>query len=666
MKYCLTLLFFQLALIHFVSAQKDSDLDSLHQAYAQATKETRKVDLCIEIYSFYNNKDTDSAMKYVNKAYYLSEKINYLEGKIKATGNLGNIYYYLGEDGKALRYYLKSKYLIEQYEAKHGPSKFTKEQFSKNFNNLGTIYLSQGEYQKAEIYFRKSIKIDLENNNELSAAHSYNNIGTIKEHENKYDEALNNYKIALTYKIKANDSLGIPSTLINIGVLKMNEKNFPEATDYFNRSIVYCLKTNNLNDLTLSYINFGDMYFLKHDYQKANEFYFKGIEICKKQKYLPYLSYAYESVALTYSRIGDFKKAYDYRILLAETKDKIYSEDNTRLVKEMQTKFETSKKEKAIKLLKKDKQLQEVEIQTSRKILVFIALLLILSAVFLLYAYRNSKQKKKIYSEINDKNEKLEVAYKIVEEKQHEILDSIKYAKRIQSAILPPPKLVKEFFKDSFILYKPKDIVAGDFYWFEVIEDMIFFAAADCTGHGVPGAMVSVVCNNGLNRAIREFGLSDPGAILDKTREIVIQEFEKSEEEMKDGMDVSLCVLDLKKKALTWAGANNPLWILRKGEILEFKPNKQPIGRYLTSLPFTSHIIQLEEHDEIYIFTDGFQDQFGGEHEKKFKVSQLRKLLLASQSLTMEEKRTEIDHTFEVWKGDLQQVDDVCMIGVRI
>ncbi len=255
-----------------------------------------------------------------------------------------------------------------------------------------------------------------------------------------------------------------------------------------------------------------------------------------------------------------------------------------------------------------------------------------------------------------------------IKEQFNEIHDSIKYAKRIQTAILPPQKLVKEYLPESFILYKPKDIVAGDFFWLEHKNDKILFAAADCTGHGVPGAMVSVVCHNGLNRSVREYGLTDPGKILDKTREIIIQEFEKSEEEVKDGMDISLCALSIKEKKLEWAGANNPLWIVRKGaqEVEEIKANKQPIGKYAEPKPFTSHTITLNEGDTIYVFTDGYQDQFGGDKGKKFKAAKLKEVLLEINNRSMEDQRDQINKTFESWKGPLEQVDDVCVIGVRL
>jgi serine phosphatase RsbU (regulator of sigma subunit) len=267
----------------------------------------------------------------------------------------------------------------------------------------------------------------------------------------------------------------------------------------------------------------------------------------------------------------------------------------------------------------------------------------------------------------------------IITAKTEEILDSINYARRIQQAILPPVRLVNNYLQNSFVLYLPKDIVAGDFYWMESIEEpglpegqnhVLLFASADCTGHGVPGAMVSVMCNNALNRTVREFGKIKANDILDKTRELLIQEFSKSENLMKDGMDISLCSLNMTNLELSWAGANNPLWIIREingvAEIIERKADKQPVGNHISMNPFTNHNLQLERGDLIYVFTDGLPDQFGGEKGKKFKISQLRELLLRIYKLPMQDQYQEILATFEAWKGDLEQVDDICVIGVRV
>jgi serine phosphatase RsbU (regulator of sigma subunit) len=299
--------------------------------------------------------------------------------------------------------------------------------------------------------------------------------------------------------------------------------------------------------------------------------------------------------------------------------------------------------------------------------------------------------------EVESQRDEIHEQHEQLEEKSREITDSIQYAKRIQTAILPPTKLVREYLNQSFVLYKPKDIVAGDFYWMETVGDVVYFAAADCTGHGVPGAMVSVICVNGLNRSVREFGLRTPAEILDKTRELVIKEFEKSEEEVKDGMDISLCALNTKTNELQWAGANNPLWIVtsaplsdrsttdtkltdanqtdaersRSGSgadalLYEVKANKQPIGKYGLETPFTNHSIQLEKGDTIYIFSDGYPDQFGGDRGKKYKSGNFKKTLVRISTETIEKQKQMLDQEFESWRGSLEQIDDVCVIGVRV
>lgn len=265
----------------------------------------------------------------------------------------------------------------------------------------------------------------------------------------------------------------------------------------------------------------------------------------------------------------------------------------------------------------------------------------------------------------------------LISEKNKEITDSINYAKHIQNAILPSQYFLKENFEHSFILYKPKDIVAGDFYWMHVHDQrstdpskLIYFAAADCTGHGVPGAMLSVICSNALNRSVNEFGISDPGKILDKTSELVVETFghgEKNEAlDIKDGMDISLCCINNETNQLFWSGANNPLWIIRNNSIIEYKADKQPIGSIDKPKPFTTHTINLQKDDTVFIFTDGYADQFGGTKGKKFKYSQFKELLLKINDRSADEQLSLIDAQLESWKGDLEQVDDILIIGIKI
>lgn len=269
---------------------------------------------------------------------------------------------------------------------------------------------------------------------------------------------------------------------------------------------------------------------------------------------------------------------------------------------------------------------------------------------------------------VAERTKELQEQKEMVEEKNREIVDSINYAKRLQGAILPTIERIQQHLGQSFILYKPKDIVSGDFYWMDIRDRNLMIAAVDCTGHGVPGAMVSVVGANGLNRCVKEFGFKEPARVLDKLVDLVIETFDSSDQEVKDGMDIALCSLNLDTFELQFSGAHNPLWIVKNqsGEITEIKGNKQPIGSYEFRHPFDNHTIQLETGDCFYIFTDGYADQFGGPRGKKFKYKTLKELLVEIHDLPMDQQMKVLDERFEEWRGNYEQVDDVCLIGIRI
>lgn len=268
--------------------------------------------------------------------------------------------------------------------------------------------------------------------------------------------------------------------------------------------------------------------------------------------------------------------------------------------------------------------------------------------------------------EIAEQNFQLEKQKEEITLKTMDILDSIHYAKRIQNTILPTEVRLKEMFDDYFVFYRPKDIVSGDFYWAREVQGKNIFAAVDCTGHGVPGALVSIVGNNGLLRAVNEFKLTAPNDILDKLREIVISSFRADENmDVKDGMDIALCSIDPLTRKLYYSGANNECVIIRNKEIIELKPDKQPIGQFVHAQPFSIQEFDLQPGDSIYMYTDGYVDQFGGEKMKKFKSKPFRMLLSEIAHLDMNEQYAIIQRTFDTWKADTDQVDDVCVFGVK-
>nr|WP_294862509.1 SpoIIE family protein phosphatase [uncultured Fluviicola sp.] len=277
------------------------------------------------------------------------------------------------------------------------------------------------------------------------------------------------------------------------------------------------------------------------------------------------------------------------------------------------------------------------------------------------HSYENLEEK------VVERTQELQEQKLIVESKNHEIVESIQYARFIQQALLPlETEIQSGFDENAFVYYAPKDIIAGDFFWFEKRNTVSWFAVADCTGHGVPGALVSVLCINALNQALAVDENRNTGELLDQVRELVVQTLTKEARSVKDGMDISLARFDHETNILQWTGANNPLWIFRGEEILVTSPDKQPVGQFDGAKPFTTHEIQLEPNDWVILFSDGYADQFGGPKNKKYKYATFKEFILAHKNKNGSELKAELKLEFENWKGQHEQTDDVCVMGIRI
>lgn len=364
---------------------------------------------------------------------------------------------------------------------------------------------------------------------------------------------------------------------------------------------------------------------------------------------------------------GETDKAYQTYKKLTEIKDTIFNLQKVNKLNDYEKKIALAEKEKVIVSQKYDLEKNKIQLIKDKYefyILVFVLVLISISVIYLIISVKNKHKANNI---ISKQKEEVEIQKKIVDDKNFQIMSSITYAKRIQEAILPQDKLVKEHLENSFILYKPKDIVSGDFYWMEQIDaDTILFSVVDCTGHGVPGAFMSIVGNNGLNKAVRELKLTKPSHILDALNFNVINSLHLNSSDVKDGMDIAVCSLNLKTNKLQYSGAFNPLYIVRNGsEDVEItKADKQAVGSAKDI--FVNHEIQLNKGDSLYIFTDGYADQFGGEKGKKFSYKQFRNLISSIQDLNMNQQRDVLNQKFHLWSQNEEQVDDICIIGVKI
>jgi tetratricopeptide (TPR) repeat protein len=613
----------------------------------------------------YRRGEFDVAKKLLNESVGIKFQIGDKKGAAFALNNLGNVYRDQGNLDQAIDYYSRSLKIKELL----GDSVSV----ASSLSNIGLIYEELGELERSKEFLTRSMEVSEKLGDDGAYAIALTNLGNIYHTKAGEDEkALECYKKALEIHEAAGDKYAIAYSLINFGAIYFKRGEYDSALYFYTRGMQESEAFGDKKLVSHAMNNIGDIYRIRGQLNLAVEYGSKSLELAKEVGSLEKICNASLSLWQSHRELGHYKQALEMYELYNTFHDSILSQENHQAVIRQGFKYEYEKQAeadslKAVESAKvKDAQLAAGQAENYRRkqqsYYLFAGLgLAILFGGFIFSRFRITQRQRRIIE-----NQKLEVdhAYLELGEKNQEILDSINYARRIQNAILPPDRIVRQHLKQSFILYKPKDIVAGDFYWLQERNNEVLFAAADCTGHGVPGAMVSVVCNNGLNRSVREFGLSDPGKILDKTREIVIQEFEKSEDDVKDGMDISMCAL--KGNQLKWAGANNPLWLIRNHELIEYKPDKQPIGKYAEAKPFTVQHVELRQGDTIYIFTDGYSDQFGGERGKKFKAANLKQLLLSINAETMERQCSIIHEAFEKWRGKHEQVDDVCVIGVRI
>jgi serine phosphatase RsbU (regulator of sigma subunit) len=639
------------------SASSQNNIDSLLNLLPEqhGASERAKTNLALgDAYFTYN---ADSAIFYLERAYQLARLSDQILILSEITAKLAQSYMYLD--------------LVKATEFSIMAVKYSEEADNSTsiiyaHNVLGLVYRTNGDIDKAKSEYEYSLSIAEETKDSMNLARCFNNIGIVHMMSAEYDIGLEYWLKSLEIKIAMDNLLDAAPTMSNIAIYYKDIGRYNEAEEYLNEALNISLDFRDYEAVAFNYSILGDLNRMKGNPLKAIPLYKNALVYFDSSGGYFSKEESLFGLSEAYANSGQFKKAHeiqqDYvKLLKAE-----YDENNSRLNRELTAQFESEKKEKELELLKsegdaKDARIKEEEAKTALKEAnnFYLTIGLVVTGivmVFIIFAFRRVREAKK----------QIEEQKHLVEEKNTEITDSISYAKRLQDAILPTTEVITANLPDNFVLYSPKDIVAGDFYWLEKVGDKILFAAADCTGHGVPGAMVSVVCHNALNRAVREFSLSVPSQILDKVTDLVIETFDKSTEEVKDGMDIALCSFDMKNRKVLYAGANNGLYHVKQGIFSEVKPTKQPVGKYDNRREFENHEIQAEKGDVFYLFTDGFADQFGGERGKKYKYKPFKELLTKLSEEPMSTQKDMLANSFNDWKGDYQQVDDVCVIGVRL
>jgi serine phosphatase RsbU (regulator of sigma subunit)/tetratricopeptide (TPR) repeat protein len=588
----------------------------------------------------------NEALEYSERGLKIAKQNDFKELESRLHNNRGVAYDFLSQYPSALKHYFAGLAIQEKLN--------TPDTKADLLGNIGLIYMSQGLQEKSLDYHTRALKIRESMQDTLGISASLNNVAIIYHNQGKHQEAIERYEKCIDIDTKLKDTVGLGDDYNNIALPYIDMGEYDIALDYLEKALEIRLYINDPRKIAVTYSNFGEVFFKQEDYDKAREYLKLAVDFGKSANERESLKFTYNLLQRNEEKAGDSASAYRYYKLYIQYRDSI---DNSELARK-QTSLELNyqfNKEKEVARLKQEQKDRQYKIGI---IAVSAGLLLIL--FFSILFFRKWKQTQAQQRIIKEKNE-------LVEQKNQEIMASISYAKRIQNAILPSSSELLDAFPNHFVLYLPKEKVSGDFYWMDESGPTQFLAVADCTGHGVPGAMMSVVCYNALNRSVHEFGKSSTADILDKTRELVINEISQNDESVTDGMDISLCAFEKGTNKIKWSGANNPLWIYRKAShrLEEVKADKQPIGHHRSPKPFNEHEVELFEGDRVYLFSDGYQDQFGGPKSKKMMRKGLKSVLLDSAKLSLKEQRALLNIHFMNWKNNLEQVDDVCIVGVE-
>jgi serine phosphatase RsbU (regulator of sigma subunit) len=533
------------------------------------------------------------------------------------------------------------------------------------------VYSALSDYKKAIEFYLQAQKIyeELHKTNTVQYVNTLYNLATAYKGMENYKQALEVYQRSLELYQKLGDEGGVSIALLEIGSIFKDShlfEDFSKALKYYFQALPLFEKANDVNNLALLYFNIGAIYRAQENYQKAKLYTEKSLRIAQDNGLLKHIFEAESLLNVIYEDLHDYRKALMHYKNFVQLKDSTLNEESMKQVSGLEFKI----KENEIRLEHQKEQIRaEAELRHQKTIryafTIGFGLVLILAFV-ILWSLRQTRIKNKI---IEQQKAEVETQHQLIEHKQKEILDSITYARRIQHALLASENLLNENLSDYFVLFKPKDIVSGDFYWASRHNELFYIIAADSTGHGVPGAFMSLLNISFLNDALAEKQIKEPNQILNHVRENLIRSLKDdgSAEGGQDGMDCVLCSFDFSGLTLDYAAANNSFYILRNRELIVCKADKMPVGKSpKDGVSFEVRRVDLQKGDIVYIFTDGLPDQFGGPKGKKLKYKPFEEKLIEICGLPMPEQKPLLDKMFEDWRGEYEQVDDVLVIGVKI
>ena len=592
------------------------------------------------------------AIQFYLRAIQLKESIQDLEGIADGYSWIGRVHTHLGSYDKALEYYIKALKIAESINYK--------KKICEAYISMGVIFYEQKKFIQTIAYMNKALAVEGNSTNKQNLSYIYNNLAIAYQNLNDHAAALSYHFKALKLNEEMGNDGGVAVSYNNIAGVYASVGKTKEALHYITKAMKLNEKNKDKVGLTYSYIGAGDCYRGNKNFAAATMYYQKALKIAKEINYKTEEREAYEHLSDMYEEIKDYQKAIEYHKKYAQIKDSILSEESLKQSSELNIRYETEKKEKEILLLTKDQELKNKTLKEQRLIRMglIVGLLLLLILSFLLFTRYRFKQKANLL---------LEKQKEEIRQKNILITDSIDYAKNIQDAMLPASDYLSALLPDHFVFYKPKDIVSGDFYWVSKKENKIILAVADCTGHGVPGAFMSLLGHNMLGNVVSKVA-PNPGNILTVLNQEIVARFSSNKEESKHGMDIAIITIDLLTSQLEFAGAKNALYLIRQNSLQEIKGDKVALGTPSENevyFEYCNHIVQLQKGDMLYLFSDGFPDQRGGEKKKKFFYQPFKELLISISDFKPDEQRARLDSTIQNWMGAEEQMDDMLIVGIK-
>ncbi|MBI2721596.1 MAG: SpoIIE family protein phosphatase [Bacteroidetes bacterium] len=672
--------------LFFTDANAQSKIDT-----SQFKQSAKFIDKLLE-------SNVDSSYSFIKQNLFAAKKQKYAYGYAKSNLQLARYYTLKGENDSsllvtpiAIKYARISKdtaLIINSYlfdaRSLSSASKFNKaieqcmqaQRFSENtqnyklsvkvYHDLGYVYSNIGLHQQAINYYRKGLFISKQKEDTFNIANISGRIGGEFHYLNMFDSSLINNLNGLKHFKLIHHKRGIGATLVNLASTYKSLKQIDKAIETINQALIIRTELGDEYAITILKNNLVECYYDKKEYQYALTLA-KDAELrCLKQNELQLIDQNYNNQFEIYQKLGNYQMACKYADMSLQLKDSIYQSTNLKGLNELQAKYESDKKEKEISLLQIEKKSAEEKSDADKKrrnliliSVITIAFLITIFAFILFKKFTESTRQKTI----------IQSQKQIVDEKNKEIIDSINYALTIQKAIIPSLEELQQDVKEAFVFFKPKDIVSGDFYWNTRVNDYLYFVVADCTGHGVPGAFMSLMAISYLSEIINEKKVLNTHEILNLLREKVILSLNKSSgsKGKRDGMDMVIIRINLKTLQLQFSGANNSIYILRGNQLEELKGNKMPVGLYTeNTTDFTSLEMPLFANDKVIAFTDGLPDQFGGPKGKKFLYKRLENIICENCDLNLANLQEAISTSFETWKLNNEQVDDVTVLGIKI